>query len=84
MKVIRYHGDEGSRTGLLVETGSKYHHVIMVDNPIRMIKVPLSEERNFTDLDYPVARCKRKLRDMARAWHGSLKNVSRPVREALK
>ena len=84
MKVIRYHGSEGSRTGLLVDTGSKYHHIILVDNPIRMSKVPLSDERYFTDLEYPVSRCKRKLREMIKTWHGSLKNVSKPVRQALR
>lgn len=90
MQVIQYHTNEGYRTGLLVSTGRKFHKVILMDNPIRIRKVPLSEERHFTPLEfkvvgrpYPVPRCKRHLRDAVRNWHGGMRNVSREVREAL-
>ncbi len=90
MKVIRYHSDHGARTGILISTGRKFHKVLLVDNPVRVTKVPLSEERHFTDLEYrqvgrpyPVARAKRILRDAVRRWHGSLREVSKEVREVL-
>lgn len=90
MKVIKYHTGEGQRHGLLVSTGRKFHRVLLMDYPIRIRKVPLPEERHFKEMDYkvvgrpyPVSRCKRHLRDAARKWHGSLRNVSKDVREVL-
>ena len=91
MQVIQYHTNEGFRTGLLVSTGRKFHKVILMDNPIRIRKVPTSEDRHIKPLayktmgqPYPVPRCKRHLRDAARRWHGGLRHVSKEVREALR
>lgn len=89
MKAIKYRTNEGERTGLLVSTGRKFHNVILMDNPIRMHKVPLSEERKFTNLlykhqPYPLKRAKRIFRKAVVQYHGNLRNVSKQVQEALR
>lgn len=82
MKVIRYHSPEGQRSGLLVSTGTKFHHVILIDNQIRVHKIPVSEESWFTDVQlngnpYPVARAVKHFRNIVRRYHGGMRNVSK-------
>jgi hypothetical protein len=89
MQVIQHHTDEGFRSGLLISTGRKFHHVILMDNPIRIHKVPLQAERKFLypqykGKPYPLSRAKRHFRAAVVQWHGSLRNVSKEVREALR
>ena len=89
MKVIQYHSDDGRRTGLLISTGRKFHKAILMDNPIRVIKIPISSGRYIDDLEtgagvpYPVSRAKRLLRNAAKRFHGSIRNISKEAREAL-
>lgn len=88
MKPIYYRTNQGVRTGLLVKTGRKYHNIILMDNPIRMITVPISEERHFSELlykgkPYPETRAKRLLRNAAKVYHGGLRHCSKSVRAAL-
>ena len=83
MKVIRYRTDQ-SRTGAVVKEGDKFLHILMIDNPVRIVKVPKSEERYMVELDYPISRFKRIAKRCVKEWHGGLRNVSKPVREALR
>lgn len=83
MKVIKYHSAEGQRVALLVSTGHKLHKIIQMDNPIRVTKVPISEDRYFTELDYPPAKAKRKFKAAVKRFHGSIRNISKEAREAL-
>ena len=88
MKVISYHTGEGTRVCLLVKTLRKYHYVIMIDNPIRVTKVPLIEEKYFRDATYkgnpyPVKRALRHIKRMIKDWNGGMKNVSKDVKEAF-
>ena len=85
MKVIKYQSDEGSRIGLLVSTTTKYHHVLLIDNPIRIRKLVKSEGRYFSDVEYkgepyPVNRAKRHIKRIIKKWHGSMRNVSDAVK----
>lgn len=89
MKVIEYMTDEGRRTGLLIKTLRKYHYVLLIDNPLRVRKLTLSEERYFRDAmykgrPYPVSRALRHMRRMVKSWHGGMKNVSKEVKEVFK
>lgn len=83
MRVIRFHSEEGQRTGLLVKETPKYLYLILVKHPLRMLRVPATERRHMLTLDYPVEKSKRILRRAAKDWHGGLRNVPRSVREAL-
>ena len=87
MKAIRIGTDHGFRSGLLIGEGRRYLLVILADNPVRVHKFPLDRayaEIQYHGRPYPVPRAKRLLRDMVKRYHGSLKNVSKPVREALR
>jgi hypothetical protein len=86
MKVISYHSNEGTRVGLLIKTLRKYHYVLLIDNPIRVSKVALSEEKFFRDVEYkgapyPVKRALRHIKRMIKDWNGGMKNVSKDVKE---
>jgi len=88
MKVINYASGEGSRIGVLVKTLRKYHYVILIDNPIRVTKLALSEEKYFRDVEYkgnpyPVKRAMRHIKRMVKSWNGGMKNVSNEVKEAF-
>lgn len=90
MKVIQYHSNKGFRTGLLVSTGRKFHKVMLMGNPIRVTKLPISEERYFrypeykvAGRPYPVGRAKRLLKAAAKRFHGSIRNLSKEAREVL-
>lgn len=89
MKVIEYMSDEGRRTGILVKTLRKYHYVLLINNPIRVCKLNLCEERYFRDAmykghPYPVSRALRHIKRMIKSWHGGMKNVSKEVKEVFK
>ena len=84
IEVIRYRTDEGARTGAIVKRGTKRIHVLLVDNPLRIRAVPLSEARYMDPLDYPEGRFKRIVRRAAKDWHGSIRNTSKAVRAALR
>jgi len=88
MKVISYHSNEGTRIGLLIKTLRKYHYVLLIDNPIRVTKLALSEGRFFRDAEYkgapyPVNRALRHIKRMIKNWNGGMKNVSKDVKEAF-
>lgn len=83
MKVIKYRTGEGTRHGLLVKEGRTKLHLMLMDNPIKITKVSISEARYMEDMDYPVAKCRRKLKKAAITYHGSIRNLSREAREVL-
>jgi hypothetical protein len=88
MKVIKYASDEGNRVGILIKTMRKYHYVMLVDNPIRVTKLALSEERYFRDAEYkgkpyPVKRALRHFKRMIKTWNGGMKHTSKDVKEAF-
>lgn len=90
MKPIIYRTNDGARTALLIKEGRKFHYIMPMDLPIRVRKVPRSEERYFSDVTkngnpYPLARALRLFRDAARrSYGGNLKNAPKSVREALR
>ena len=89
MKPIKYRTDSGPRTALLVTEGRKFHHIMPMDLPIRIRKVPRAEERYFEELEYkgqpyPLKRALRFFRDAARRSYGTIRNAPKNVREALK
>ncbi len=88
MKVINVHDDSGQRCGLLVKTLRKYHYVLFVDNPLRIRKIPLKDEKFFTDLlykgnPYPVKRFIRAMKRCANTWQGGMRNINKDVKDIL-
>lgn len=46
-KVVRFYFDNGYRVGILVRAGNAWLHVILMDTPIRFVRVPAEEEVSF-------------------------------------
>lgn len=63
--VGRWHGPEGNRVAL-IKRGRELLHVCVQDYPVTVIKMPISERRSITVLDYPVKRAARKFREFAK------------------
>lgn len=77
--VISLHEDEGYRTGLVVAAGPKYLQVIWPDSSgMKIRKVDVRTAR-YTVIDYPVAKCKRKLRACGKAF-----GITKSARRALQ
>lgn len=64
-RVVRWRRDDGVRHGLAGEPGRKYVPVVVVDYPVRLLKVPLYEQRYMTELDQPSV--KKAVRDILKA-----------------
>jgi len=84
MKVIKYNSNNGIRTGLLVKTGIKWTHLMMMDLPIKIIRVLNTESKYITELDYREGRAKRIFKSAVKKTYGTLRNAPKNVREALR
>ena len=69
MKVISYKSNTGTTYGLLVKEARKYVHVILMQAPDKIQKLPLKETKYMTDIVYPLNKCIKHLRAAARQWH---------------
>lgn len=68
-KAIRYHTDRGHVACLLVKRGRTLIHLIPMDSAgIRLVKVPMTEERYFTDLDTTISKAKKIFRGSAKKF----------------
>ena len=84
-KVVRFHTNEGQRTGLVAKVGHKYVHVLLMDNPLRIRKFKIQEQRYMTELPgYPVKQAVKIFRKAARAWHGSIASCPNGVKQLLR
>ena len=72
MKVISYKSNTGTTHGLFVKKARKYVHVILMQVPIKIHKLPMAETDYMTDIVYPVNKCKKHLRAAAKQWHSPL------------
>jgi len=87
MKVIKYHGLNGTHTGLQLDYDSKkFIKILVIDAAgLKVKKLPVTEQRYVKELvDYGVPRAKRHLRHFAKAMHGGLRGVSKEVREVIR
>ena len=63
MKVIEYKTPSNAiRHGLLVTQGRKWTHIILVEHPIRMTRIPNTDLSSVNEMKYKVSRAKRILR----------------------
>jgi len=83
MKVVRYRTEDGVFTVILVKTGRRYTQIIMMNSAgMRIQRVPKSEARFMTEIDYPLNKAKKKYLAAARRFNeGPLPNN---LREALQ
>lgn len=81
--VIDYHSDEGHRTGIVTKVGRKFIYVLLVDQPLRVKKLPIDEKRYMKELDYPVSKAKRKIKKSLCYKH-SKDIMSQATKQALK
>ena len=85
-KIIRWRGDGGVRTALVVNEGRKFVTVIPADFPVRIRKIPLVETKNFVDVEYkgkpyPLKRAVRILKRMGKTG-GITKAANKALKEA--
>ena len=59
MQVIRYHSNEGVRSGIL----TKWIYVLLMDMPMRVKRLPKAELRYIKELDYPLEKAQDKFRN---------------------
>ncbi len=68
MEVVRYKTNDGQSTAI-VEAGRKWIRVILMDSGgISVKKVPKTEERFMSPLDYSLNKAKVKFRDSGRRF----------------
>lgn len=80
MNVIRYHTSHGHVACLLVKRGRTLIHLIPMSSAgIKVVKVPMVEERRFSDLTTPVSKAKKIFRCAAKNF-----GVTRSARQYLK
>jgi len=85
MKVIEYQTPSNAiRHGLLVATGRKWTHIILVEHPIRMTRILNTDLSSVTEMKYKVGRAKRIIKDMVKSYYGTNRNAPKKVREALR
>lgn len=59
MQVCKYRTDQGVFTALVGEPGRKLIPVVTIDHPIRVRKVPMTEQKYMVPLEYPVKKAVR-------------------------
>ena len=87
MKVVKYQSKKTNHTvrhALTVKVGRKWMHLILVDHPIRVIRVLNTEQKFMEDTVYKVSKVKRIIKDMTRSYYGTLRNAPKKVREVLR
>lgn len=60
-KVVRFRREDGCVTGVAL-WGRKWIHMAIFDTPVRLLKVPLEEQRHITPLDLKVPRAAKRMR----------------------
>ena len=85
MKVIEYQTPSNAiRHGLLVATGRKWTQLILVEHPIRVTRILNTDLSSVTEMKYRVGRAKRIIKDMAKAYYGTMRNAPKSVRRVLQ
>jgi len=84
MKVIEYQTPSNAiRHGLLVATGRKWTQLILIEHPIRVTRIPNTELSSVTEMNYRLGRAKRIVKDMVKAYYGTIRNAPKSVRKVL-
>jgi hypothetical protein len=84
MEVIRYQAKgQAVRHGLLVTTGRKWTHIILVDHPIRIVRVLNKEQDNMEVMNYKVSKATRVIKRMAQSYYGTMRKAPKNVRKVL-
>jgi len=83
MKTIKYRTNYGVYHGLQVTTGKKFIHLILIQYPIKIIKVPTSEARYICDDIAPTSKVKRTLKRMAKTSYGTMRSAPKNIKQVL-
>lgn len=81
---IIYHTDNGVRRGLQVKEGRKFLHLVLLDYPLVIKRVPTSESRYIKPGDFTVPRVRRSLRELNKQAGGSTRDLSKDLRRVLR
>jgi hypothetical protein len=87
MNVVKYQAKKTNHTvryALTVKVSRKWMHLILLDHPIRVIKVLTTEQEFMEDTTHKVSKVKRVIKNMARSYYGTLHKAPKNVREALR
>lgn len=82
--LVRFHTNEGIRSGLLLSAGHKYLHILPMDYPLQVHRVPLTEGKYMRVSPAAIEPAMKKFRHAAKQWHGGLKNLSAEIQDALR
>lgn len=79
MKVQVLHEDSGHRV-VIAKTGRKYISCVVIDFPVRVVKV--NKNARLRDIDYPLRKAVKKLKAIGKQ-HGITKGAATILKEAL-
>ena len=80
MKVVNYNTECGTVAALVGKKGRKFFHVLLLGFPVRVRRVPLSEAKYMTDVDYSLRKAVEVYR-MAGERMGMTKGAERLLNE---
>lgn len=84
MKIVNYHSDHNCATALVIKQTKTYLFIIQVEPfGLRVRKIPVADEKNFTELEYhgkpyPLKRAVRLYKK-----YGKKYGITKPARKAL-
>jgi hypothetical protein len=86
-QVKRWHSDEGNRVALVKTNGPKWLHVLALDLPLVVRKVPTTEAKNmheltFKDKPYPLRKAVKAFRQFGKKTGGFSKTTKRFLTDA--
>jgi len=66
----------------IVKTGRKYYQCVVIDFPIKVVKIKITDAQYLVDIDYPVKKAARKIKSIIKK-HGINKDARQILDEAL-
>jgi len=89
MDTIRYQSEKTEQTrrhGIVVKEGRKWMSVILIDYPVRVKRIHISEKSNMVinPDGIKLSKIKKALKNMVRQHLGTMRNAPKSVRVALR
>lgn len=66
----------------IVKTGRKYYQCVVIDFPIKVVKIKITDAEYLVDIDYPVKKAARKINNLVKV-HKITKSAKQILKEAL-
>lgn len=66
----------------IVKTGRKYYQCVVIDFPIKVVKIKITDAQYLLDIDYPVKKAARKIKNLVKV-HKITESAKQILKEAL-